>query len=306
MAAWLGGIIVRLSLLTLRIFLAAVEEGNIGKAAQREHIAASAVSKRIRDLEAELQVKLLRRHVKGVEPTAAGTALAGHVRNLFGILGRMRGELSEHAEGEHGQVRVHANGSAIVEYLAEQVRDFRAAHPMVRIDLQEELSAEVVRSVHDGVADLGIYAGNVEAPPGLQIFPYRTDRLMVILPASHPLAGRATVAFEELLDLDHIAVAESSSLAALLAEIAGTLNRPINVICTVTRNEVARSMVQAGLGVAILPEGFVRPYEGALRIRGVPLVDAWARRQLNICVRDAAGLTVAARRFLDRLRRPPD
>lgn len=292
---------MRLDLLSFRVFLSVVEEGNIGRAAEREHIAASAISKRIQDLEAELGVRLLYRHVKGVTPTSAGEALTRHLRSLFAIVDRIKGELSEHAEGNRGRVIVHANGSAIVEFLATDLKAFGAEHPAVQVDLHEHLSPAVVRAVHEGVADLGVYDSAVEAPADLEVRPYRQDRLLAVLPREHPLAGEASLPFEALLDYEIISTQEGSSIAWLLNRAARKLNRPIRAALAVGSNEVVRCMVDAGRGIAILPEGFVKPYEGLLAIRGVPLSDRWAKRQLAICLRDPAGLTTAARRLLARL-----
>ena len=295
---------MRLDLTTLKIFLAVFEEGNIGRAAEREHIAASAVSKRIHDLEAEVGVELLHRHAKGVTPTAGGRALAAHARNLFGVIERMRGEMSEHAAGVRGHVRVHANGSAIVEFLMQDLREFMATYPLVTIDLCEELSVAAMRSVRDGVADVGIFANNVEVPTGVRTYPYRTDQLLAVVPLTHPFADRIGIRFEEILDFGLIGVHEGSSLAGLLTEAAAALKRQIRFNFTVTTNEVVRLMVEADLGIAVLPEGFVRRYERGMRIRGVPLTDTWAQRRLDIAVRET-GITVPARLLLEHLTRRP-
>jgi DNA-binding transcriptional LysR family regulator len=295
---------MRLDLVSLRIFLSIVEEGNLTKAAEREHIAASAVSKRIQDLEHGFGVRLLNRSIRGVVPTAAGEALARRARSLFGVVNQIRGELSGFAAGRLGEVVMHANGSAIAEFLAADLRSFLEANPGVKVELHEELSPEIVRAVNQGLADIGIFADTIEVPEGLTVYSYRTDRLLAVVPAGHPLASRPSIAFAELLEFEQIGVAEGSSLAQLLRTAARELDRPIRFNCTVSTNEVVRWMVDAGFGVAILPEGFVLPYERILRIRGVSLEDPWAHRQLSIAVRDPQNLTKAARNLLEWLRQP--
>jgi DNA-binding transcriptional LysR family regulator len=293
---------MRMDLTTLQVFLAAVEEGNIGRAAEREHIASSAVSKRIQDLEVEFGQPLLHRQPKGVTPTAAGAALADHVRSLFGILDRIRGEMSEHARGARGHVRVRANGSSIVEFLAADLKTFATAHPQIRIALSEGLSADVTRAVRDGLADLGIYAESGESvPPGLVTHPYRTDQLVAVVPATHPLAGRDRIALAEVLDMAELSVPEGSSLADLLTQAAGSLKLSHQLTMTAATNEVLRTMVAVGLAVAVLPDGFVTPYEQMLAIRGVPISDAWAQRQLLLCTREQCFLTVPTRLLMAHL-----
>ena len=153
---------------TLRLFVAVCEERNIARAAAREAIVASAVSKRLSDLEATLDTPLLYRHTRGVDLTPAGQSLLHHARAVLFSLEKMQAELSEYADGVRGHVRIHANISAIVQFLPEDLGTFAQAHPQVKIDLQEHLSSDVVRAVQEGAADLGIC--NLGAvPPGPEL-----------------------------------------------------------------------------------------------------------------------------------------
>src|SRR5215213_11729610 len=84
---------VRFDLLTLKLFIAVVEEQSIARAAERENIVPSAVSKRISDLEADLKVSLIQRHNRGIATTPAGNALLRHARSVLRDLGQLEGEL---------------------------------------------------------------------------------------------------------------------------------------------------------------------------------------------------------------------
>jgi len=287
---------MRMDLTSLKVFLTTVEEGNIGRAAEREHLASSAISKRIQDLEADFGQPLLHRHPKGVIPTAAGTVLVGYVRNLLETLDRMQSEMSEHAQGVLGYIRISANGSSIVEFLAADVKAFLDDHPMVRIGLTEGMSADIRSAVRDGLADVGVYAGSADtAPPGVETYAYRTDQLLAVMPAGHRLARQDSVSLAELLEAGQLSVPEGSSLAELLIEAAGAINLSQQLTMTTACNEVLRKLVEVGLGMAILPEGCVRPYEAGMKIRGIPLSDPWAQRQLYLCVREERFLTVPTR-----------
>src|SRR5207249_9644575 len=106
---------------TLRLFPAVAAERNIARAADREHIAASAVSKRIQELERGLAIPLFRRGSRGVRLTAAGEALVHDARSVFAILDRVLGELSDEDKGTVGYVQVTANASATGELLADDL-----------------------------------------------------------------------------------------------------------------------------------------------------------------------------------------
>src|SRR5215212_7135015 len=146
----------RIDLTSLQLFVAVCELGSIGKAAEREFIAASAVSKRLSDLETTLDTALLYRHTRGVDLTPAGESLLHHARSVLSSLEKMQGELSEYADGIRGHVRIHASISAVVQFLPEDLGEFSKHHPQVKIDLEEHLSSEVIRAVQEGTADLGI------------------------------------------------------------------------------------------------------------------------------------------------------
>jgi DNA-binding transcriptional LysR family regulator len=166
-------------------------------------IAASAVSKRLSDLETTLDTPLLYRHTRGVDLTPAGESLLHHARSVLFSLEKMQGELSEYADGVRGHVRVHASISAIVQFLPEDLGAFIRDHGGVKIDLEEHLSTEVVRAVREGAADLGICNASALTTAGaseLQSLPYRQDQLVLIVPAGHPLSGRGALPFEDSLD----------------------------------------------------------------------------------------------------------
>src|SRR5947208_10935378 len=146
----------KIDLTSLQLFVAVCELGSIGKAAEREFIAASAVSKRLSDLETAVGTPLLYRHARGVNLTPAGQSLLHHARAVLFGLEKMQAELSEYADGVRGHVRIHANISAIVQFLPEDLGAFSQEHPQVKIDLEEHLSTEVLRAVQEGAADLGI------------------------------------------------------------------------------------------------------------------------------------------------------
>jgi DNA-binding transcriptional LysR family regulator len=189
----------RVDLASLQLFVAVGEMGSIGKTAERESIAASAVSKRLSNLEDALGTPLLYRHARGVDLTAAGETFLRHARSLLFSLDKMQAELSEYAEGVRGHVRIHANISAIVQFLPEDLGAFSREHPQVKIDLEEHLSTEVIRAVQEGAADLGICNVSAAAGHELQTLPYRHDELVLIVPRGHGLARRQAVGFEDTL-----------------------------------------------------------------------------------------------------------
>jgi DNA-binding transcriptional LysR family regulator len=286
---------------TFRLFLTVHDLGNITRAAERSNIAVSAVTKRLQDLEAHYHVRLFDRQPRGVRPTAAGDALAHDIRDLLARLDRLKGTMSEFAEGVRGHVRVHASASNILENLAEAIAEFTRTNPLIRIEVQEAMSWSIVRDVLEGRADIGLISASIEIPPSLTVHAYRTDQLVAVLPRNHLLAQFKTLEFDQLLDYEHVGIGANSALTVQLEEAAAIANRSIRYSYRVVSCEVARTMVGAGLGITVLPNEMVSPYEEASGICGIPLSDPWARRELRICMRNDIPLTVPASLFLSLL-----
>lgn len=292
---------IRTDLTSLRLFLAVYNLGSLTKAAEREHIAPSAVSKRLQDLETELGTPLFYRHPRGVTPTPAGEVLADHTHRLFDDFNRMAADLSAFSDGTSGQVRIHAHSSAVVQYLPEEIASFVAGYPEVRVILREETSPHVVQSTLDGIADIGIIASNLAPQAGLKIIPYRQDRLVVVVPRDHHFASSAIVDFAAMRDSAYISLETGSSLQVLLASAAEELGFTLKTRIEVTTFEAAMRMVEVGLGISIVPEGIAKSRAGH-NVSMTPLANEWAHRSLVICVKDPQRLTASAKLMLQHLR----
>jgi DNA-binding transcriptional LysR family regulator len=290
----------RMDLTSLQLFVAVCELGSIGKAAEREFIAASAVSKRLSDLEAALGTPLLYRHTRGVDLTPAGESLLHHARSVLFSLEKMQGELSEYAHGIRGHVRVHASISAIVQFLPEDLGAFIRANSEIKIDLEEHLSTEVVRAVQEGAADLGIC--NTAVGIGeLQTRPYRRDQLVLIVPRGHALAREKAVPFEASLDYDHVGLHSNSSIYLAMRGAAARLQKPIRLRIHVTGLDAMCRMIHNGLGVGVMPQRAFSLMHGVGDLASVALTDAWAERSLELVARDFSTLPVTARLLVDHL-----
>jgi DNA-binding transcriptional LysR family regulator len=263
-------------------------------------MSAPAASTRIKNIEESLGVKLLHRSSQGVTLTPPGQALVHHARLVLGQLEHLRTDLQEYARGIRGHLRVHANTTALGEFLPPVLRAYLLAHPDVNVDLQERLSHDIVRAVSEGQTDIGIVAGLVRTE-NLQVLPYRRDRLVLVVPPGHPLAGATAVSFADTLDFDHIGLHESSAIRAFLQQICEGLHRPMQQRIQVSNFEAACRMVEAAVGVAILPGSAAHRHAQTMGIVIVPLADPWAERAMQIVVRSLDALPAYARELVDLL-----
>ena len=287
-------------LVDLRLMVRVAESNSLSRGAEAAHMSAPAASTRIKNIEEGLGVKLLVRTPQGVTLTPPGQAFVHHARLVLGQLEHLRSDLQEYASGIKGHLRVYANTTALGEFLPPVLRRYLLAHPDVNVDLQEHLSHDIVRAVTEGRTDIGIVAGLVRTE-NLQVLPYRRDRLVLVVPADHALAGAASIGFADTLDFDHIGLHESSAIRAFLQQICEGLGRPMQQRIQVSNFEAACRMVEAAVGVAILPGSAARRHAQTMAIAIVPLADPWAERALQICVRSLDALPAYARELVELL-----
>jgi DNA-binding transcriptional LysR family regulator len=281
----------------LRLFLHIVEAGSITGGAVHAGLSLASASARVRGMEDQAGVPLLERGRRGVEPTPAGIALLRHARLVTSQVERMRGEIGEYARGLKGQVRLVANTAAAAEFLPEILADFLQANPNVDVELFERPSSEVARAIVEGEADVGIAADHADLA-GLEIRPFREDRLVLIVPAGHPLAGRGRIAFAEALGSEFVGLAGDSALGGHLAVHAVRAGGRMRMRVRVGGLDTTCRMVTLGAGIAVVPEAAARRWP-ALALVG--LEDSWAERRLMVIVRQLDVLPSHARRLVESL-----
>ncbi|MDR6492575.1 DNA-binding transcriptional LysR family regulator [Paraburkholderia terricola] len=293
----------KLDLTTLQLFLAVYEEGTLTRAAEREAIAVSAASKRLLELELEQAVgaTLFKRNARGMTLTPAGETLLHHARRVMRDIENIGIELAGHASGVRGYVRMMANLSAIVEFLPEDLRAFQLQHERVKLDLEERPSGGVVEAVDDSLADLGICSGDADTRD-LHVVHYRRDSLVLVTRDDHPLAARASVAFAETLDGDHVGLHAASSINARTHMAARQAGKPLRLRIHVPGFDAVCRMVQAGMGVGVLPLKVYQLMGRPLGLVGVPLEDDWSERSLVLVVRDVEALSPVSRLLFEHLR----
>ena len=292
---------MKLDPVSLRLFVAVMEENTIAGAAAREHIAPSAASRRLSELEAALRVELFTRSNKGVEPSAAAFALLHLARGVLNDMDGIASQMRDYTTGTRGHVRVVANISAITQFLPGELQRFLAQHPQVDVRLQEQISTAIAHSVAENAADIGILNDGIYGER-LTLLPYRTDELVLVVPTGHPLARRKSVRLTDALAFDFVGMHPGSAINNQLTRAAAEAQLPLKLRIQVTGYDALCLMVAAGLGVGVMPRGSAALYSGSLAVRTVTLAEPWAQRRLVLCVRSYESLSSVSRLLVDHLR----
>ena len=287
-------------LIDIRLFVDVAELNSLTRGAERSNMTPPSASLRIKNIEERLHTKLLDRSNRGVTLTPAGKAFLHHGRLMLLHAQQLQDNLREYATGIRGHVRVLANTTAIAEFLPSVLASFLAAHPDVSVDLGEQLKPAIVRAVTEGTAEIGIVAGSI-AEEGLLTVPYREDRLVLVTPRAHRLTKSQHVKFADTLSFNHVGLVEGSALFHFLKQAAHALDQTIKTQIRVGNFESLCRMVEARVGVGIVPRYAARRYSQHMDIRVVPLSDEWATRNLHIVVRSLEALPLFAKWLVDAL-----
>lgn len=292
-----------MDLISLKLFIRVIEEGTISQAAQREHIAAAAVSRRIAELENELNTPLLRRTNKGVSPTQAGLELLYRARSILNSVQDLKAHIHGYSQGEQGHIHILANISAISQKLPQLLAQFIVQHPAVHLKIEEKNSLNIVYDIEKSQADIGIYT-DLPHDADIQSSFFRTDALGLLVNKAHCLAQYDELFFEQALDYEQIVLRSGTQINYQITKVAMAANRSINVKAEIDSYEAMCLLINANMGIGVLP------YQSSLTFHipnthFIHLKDHWAQRNLLVAVRRKNELSASAKLLFDFLQQQP-
>jgi len=276
------------------------DASSLTRGAEKSHLSLPAASNRVKNLEDHFGTRLFHRNSQGVTLTPSGEAFLRHARLVLRQIDHLRGDIHEYARGIKGQVRMLANTTAMTEFMPAVLSRFLASHPDVTVELRERLSYLVIKAVSEGSADIGIVAGK-PASSELEYLPYREDRLVLVTPVDHSLSELSEVAFSDTLAYEYVGLSEWSAIHAFLIQAADKLGYPFRFRVEVGSFEAVCRMIEAGVGIGVVPELVAKRYAQRLKIKIVRLSDDWSERKLQICVRNLQQLPSFTRDLVNML-----
>lgn len=268
---------------SLALFVKTAELQNLTRAADICCITVPAASRRLTLLEHQFKATLFERHSRGMQLTPAGQHLLKHAREVIAAVLHMRAEMSNYAAGKSAVLRVLGNTSAMAQFLPLDIASYQAKFTSVRIVLEESWSDDVARRVRAGESHLGVVVEGCDTQ-GMWTVPYRSDLLAAVMRKGDSTPGKS-VAFADLLERDLVGLEAGSTLTTLLTARAAQHGHSIALRVQVRSFEAVCRAVQAGLGIGILPMQAAHSFEHAMKLRVVPLSDAWAARRMLLCTR---------------------
>lgn len=237
----------------LRYFVVIAEEENIMRAAERLHVAQSALSRQIIDLEKELGVTLFERQHRRIKLSRAGQLYLVEMRRVLGEIEDVNARVKRYSAGESGSLIVSLNNVALrMGGVSQSLRIFRALHPGVDLHLSQMYAPDQLEALKSGRADAAfVLHARDEQDSELEYLEVGEDRYILALPAANPLAARHELRLADLQDQPFLWKERADSADPVMAAcIAGGLVP--RVVQHVERLEMSPTLVAAGMGLAFV------------------------------------------------------
>lgn len=285
----------------LRLFIHIAESNSLTGAAKRAHLSVAAVSGRLKSLEEQLKTRLLYRTSRGIQLSPAGERLLRHARLITRNVEELKLDFQDKEKANIGHIRIFANTTAVTEFLPGILARYLSTHPAVTVDLQERLTRDIVRGVIDGSTDMGIVAGPVDTSE-LQAFHFSTDRLVLAVPEGHPLSERSAVSLEETASYPLIGMHEGSTLVAFLRDKFEHGGKVLPLRIQLYGFESIFRMIEAGVGIGIVPDSAAQRYKKTMRLNIVRLDEPWIVRKRSMLIRDVDVLPACTRALIQAIK----
>ncbi len=269
---------VRFDLKQMKAFVAVAEHLHFKRAADVLFITQPALSRLIKGLEEELGAQLFQRTTRQVALTEAGRLFLQECNQVFLHIERGVDLARSAAAGDIGHLTVAYNDFAINGALPAILERFKELHPEVTVELLYMPSHEQYKAINDLLIDVGFLLGPVSVP-GIESLPVAEEKMVVIVPARHPLAGHKSIQVEQLKDERFIFGAQSgwSLFREQSFQLCQRFGFAPNIIQEATTSIGIFGLVAANMGISLYSEcAYKIQREGVIII---PLANAHARVQ---------------------------
>lgn len=280
-----------LSLIKYEIFRTVVETGSISKAAETIGLTQSAVSHAIASLESDFGFTLLTRGRSGIQLTINGGKILIYVREILKWNEQMMQEVSKINGLETGIVRIGTLPSVSIQWLPKIIKQFNKEFPHIEIRLFEGDYDEIDQWILDGTIDFGFMS--LPVSKAYEVIPLKKDKLLCIVPDTHPLARQELMHLEQLND--EAFIMPKSSIDKDVHRILKEHKIKPKIKYEIAEDQAIIAMVQNGLGISILPEMIL--YRIPENIRILPLEDDYYRH-IGIAVASFRNLAPGSKKLI--------
>ena len=284
----------------LAAFCAVVERKSFSQAAERLGVTQPAVSLQVRALEKRLDVQLLDRSGRRVEPTEAGWQLYRGAQRMLQLEEQLLDQLAAEGDGAiSGELSIGASTGPAAIVVPLLLGEFQRANPAVRVALQVHDTQTVVQLVADRELELGI-VGAARRHRAVQFEPFMRDEVILACPPTHRFAGK-TIALDDLRGEPLIVMQEGAGVRLVVEDELrrlGTKLRDFDVRLELGLQESVRSAVQAGYGISFISRAAVERELAAGTLAEARVAGMDASREISLARGTGRVPTRAAQAFV--------
>lgn len=286
---------------SLRYFHVTQQCGSIRRAADRLHIAPSAISRQIAILERELSLKLFERTAAGVTTTAAGRLLALHTQSIFRDISRAQSAIDDLKGMRVGEVTIYAMEGLVSNVLPALLSRFHEQYPGINFNLVLAPTDRIIEAVVRDEADIGL-TFNARPRPDLTVAARHAEPVSCIVSPQHPLARQKSVSLKTLQQYPLALPNDSFGLRQLIDMAAKRRRLTLRVLLTTNSLELTKTLAASGAAVAFMPAFTVSAEIARGSLRCVPVAEkAFQSASSEVCVHRNRDISSAARVFLTAL-----
>ncbi|MBI5239368.1 MAG: LysR family transcriptional regulator [Elusimicrobia bacterium] len=241
---------------SLRIFRDLIETGSFSRAAELNYLTQSAVSQQLQQLERSVGRPLLERGGRRLKLTPAGRAFYGAAKRIVSSYEEVTARIHSESPEAARRLRIAAIYSVGTYVLQGYLKGFLKRHPDVKVEVEYQKASRICGDLLRGRADLCLMAYPVKRRD-LQVIPIHDEELVLILPRSHALAGRGSMALADLAGQDFIAFDRGTPTRKALDKVLRRAGVRPRVRMELDNIETIKNAVSTGMGVAIVPAATV-------------------------------------------------
>ncbi|MFD9902056.1 LysR family transcriptional regulator [Mesorhizobium sp. NPDC059025] len=292
---------MKITIKQIQQFLAVAELGNFSRASKRLGTAQPALSQAIRDLEDELSVRLFDRTTRRVELTDAGREFQNSTTKVMEELEHAVEGVHMLAERRRGRLRIAAPPLLASVVLPQAIAEFQQSYPGIAVQLADVGTEQIVEAVRSGKADCGLGTFS-PAEDGIERVALVRDSLMLFCDDRSMFANAATARWRDLADQPLITLTRDSGIRLLVEIGFETSEIPLKPAFEVSQVTTALALVEAGLGVAVLP-AYALAAARHRKVAGKPLVEPNIAREVAMIHATGRSVSPATQAFVAVVRR---
>ncbi|HEU5239758.1 MAG TPA: selenium metabolism-associated LysR family transcriptional regulator [Pyrinomonadaceae bacterium] len=285
----------------LEVFLSVAKHLNYTRAGEEVNLSQPSVSVRIRQLENELGVKLFEQLGKKVVLTEAGQLLITNARRVITAIEDAKQSIEELQGFERGALRIGASTTPGMYLIPRTVAHFKERYPKIEIHLGIRDTRQIEAAVISNEFDFGFVGGHL-AGDEVEVVPWLTDQLVLVVAPKHPLARKKSVKADDLRTEKFILRESGSATRAAIVTHLQTAELHVEPIIEMENPESVKKAVQSGLGIAFISKFAVETELKAKSLVAVRVQGLDINRELKIVYLKDKHLGRAAQRFIEMAR----